>query len=42
MESLSEFRLDAGSPVWRYEVGAIHVRKEIGVAARPEHGLHQL
>ncbi len=42
MDYISEFRLEAGTPVWRYEIGGDHDREETGVAARPEHGVHQL
>ena len=42
MDYISEFRLEGGTPVWRYEIGGHHDREEIGVAARPEHIVHQL
>ena len=29
MEYLSEFRLDAGSPVWRFEIGSITIEKRL-------------
>ena len=37
MNYISEFRLEGGTPVWRYEIGRYRDREKTGAAARPEH-----
>ena len=38
----AEFRLEAGLPVWRYEIGRLRPREAAAPAAPAEHGPHHL